>query len=488
MKRSKRPYRLPTPLTCDPARVANGVTMEIVGEYIRKHEYRMPRYVYLENLYKGFHDIYHQPEKEEWKPDNRLAVNFPRYITETFVGYGYGIPIRVTSPDDAVNDKIQEFGRDNEITDHNAEMVRLISVYGHAFEYYYQDEQAKTKLTAATPKELFVVYDDTLKDRALFAIRYGRHSLDTEMLGGLYGEIMTPGLIETFDGMDKKETIVNPYGYINCVEWRLNDDRMGLYEPVAGLVETYNAAIGEKANDVDAFAEAYLEILGADVDEPTLKDIRDNRFINLFGTADPKDVLVQFMQKPTADATQENLLNRLENLIYQTSMVANLSDKDFGSATSGTALAYKLQAMSNLAVSVDRKIEKSLRKRYKIFCTLSTNTPSKDAWRDLEFKMTRNIPKNVAEETEAAAQAEGIVSRRTQLSLLSYVPDPDAEIDRMDKEEEDAQKKQQVEFGKNYFGNGQQVQQVPQQSPKQPNDPSFATKNQQQLPGMPKVK
>lgn len=219
------------------------------------------------------------------------------------------------------------------------------------------------------------------------------------------------------------------------MEWRLNDERMGLYEPVAGLIESYNHAIGEKANDVDAFAEAYLAVLGAELEEDGVRRIRDRRLINLYGTDDAKDVIVQFLTKPTADATQENLLTRLERLIYQTSMVANISDETFGSAASGVALAYKLQAMSNLALTFDRKIEKSLRKRYKLFCSLSTNVANPDAWRDMEFKMARNLPRNIQEETAVAAQAEGLVSKRTQLELLSYVPDPAVELERMEKEE-----------------------------------------------------
>ena len=143
---------------------------------------------------------------------------------------------------------------------------------------------------------------------------------------------------------------------------------------------------------------------------------------------------MQFLQKPTADGTQENLLNRLETLIYQTSMVANISDESFGSAASGVALAYKLQAMSNLALTFDRKIEKSLRKRYKLFCSLSTNVPNRDAWRDVDIRTTRNLPKNVAEEAQTAAQLEGVVSKETQLSVLSIVPDVKKELERMEQE------------------------------------------------------
>lgn len=435
----KRPYKLPEPLTTDPAKVANGVSMELMQEYVRKHEERLLRYEYLENLYKGFHDVYNQPEKESWKPDNRLAVNFPRYITETFTGYGYGIPIKVSHPDKTVNDAIQLFGRDNEISDHESEMIKKCCIYGHAFEYIYQDEDTKTKLTACTPKEMFVVYDDTVKSRALFAVRYGYHTDETDQLGKMYGEILTKELIEPFDGGDKQKSVVNPYGYIPVIEWRLNDERMGLYEAVAGLVEAYNHTIGEKANDVDAFAEAYLAVLGAEIDEEGIYKIRDNRVINLYGTDDAKDILVEFLQKPTADGTQENLLDRLENLIYQTSMVANISDDSFGNGTSGTALAYKLQAMSNLALTFDRKIEKSLRKRYKIFCSLSTNVANKDAWQDIEITTSRNLPKNRLEEAQTAQAVDGIVSHATQLSLLSIVKDPKEEIKAIEKENKDSQ-------------------------------------------------
>ena len=429
--RQRRPYKLPEPLQCS---ADKPVTMTLVEDYIRQHEERFPRYLYLENLYKGFHDVYKQPEKPDWKPDNRLAVNFPRYITDTFLGFGYGVPIKKSHPDDTIAQAINDFERENEITDHEYELARKCCIYGHAFEYLYQDEEAKTKMTICTPMELFVVYDDTVKNRALFAVRYGYHSTETDQSGQRYGEILTREEIIPFEGSTAGEPMENPYGRLPCVEWMLNEDRMGLYEGVSGLVEAYNHTLGEKANDVDAFAEAYLAVLGAELDEDGIYKIRDNRVINLYGTDDAKDILVQFLQKPTADGTQENLLNRLETLIYQTSMVANISDESFGSAASGVALAYKLQAMSNLALTFDRKIEKSLRKRYKLFCSLSTNVSDRDAWRDVDIRTTRNLPKNVAEEAQTAAQLEGIVSKETQLSVLSIVPDVKKELERMEQE------------------------------------------------------
>lgn len=442
----KRPYKLPVPLLCD---ADTKITMDVVNEFIRKHEERLPRYQYLENLYNGFHDVFNLPEKESWKPDNRLAVNFPKYVTDVFMGYGYGIAVKKKHPDEEISNAIVEFDRMNQMEDHDFEMLKLTCKYGHAFEYMYQDEDAKTRVSENTPKELFVVYENNLKKRAYFAVRYGYKDDGVTK----YGEVITAERVKEFEGdafaAEEKE---NPYGKINVVEWIMNDERMGLYEEVAGLTEIYNKTIGEKANDVESFAEAYLAILGAEIDEEGVYKIRDNRIINLYGTDNAKDILVEFLQKPTADGTQENLLERTERLIHKISMVPDINSESFGNST-GVAIEYKLQPMSNLAKSLDRKVIKSMKKRYKLFCTLSTNVPNKDAWQDIEFISSRNIPKNILEEAQTANALDGVVSKETQLSVLSIVPEVSEEIKKLEKEQAEQEKQQDDILKKVMFGN-----------------------------------
>ena len=52
---------------------------------------------------------------------------------------------------------------------------------------------------------------------------------------------------------------------------------------------------------------------------------------------------------------------------------------------------------------------------------------------------TRNLPQNIADEAQTAASLEGIVSKETQLSVLSIVDNVQDEIDRIKQEEEEAQ-------------------------------------------------
>ena len=432
-------YKLPDPITKSASILDSGINMELIKADIKQHEERLQRYEYLENLYKGFHDILNSPDKESWKPDNRLVVNFPKYITDTFIGYAYGIPIKISHEDDKITEAIKNFNDSNEITDHDSEMVKLCCEFGHAFEYLYQNEDSETKITPMSPKNLFCVYDDSIRNSALFAVRYGNIKVDDKDV--MSGEILTRETIYNFIKDNITEERPNPYGYIPVVEWRMNTERMGLYETVAGLTETYNRVLAEKANDVDAFADVYLAVLGAELDEEGVYKIRDNRIINIYGTDNAKDVLVSFLQKPTADGTQENLLNRLERLIFQVTMVADISDDSFGSATSGVALAYKLQAMNNLAKMFDRKIEKSLKKRYKIFCSLGTNVSDAEAYKSIELQFSRNVPKNLTEEADIVTKLSGLLSRESLFKLLSVIDDPQKEIERIEKEEGTSQDK-----------------------------------------------
>ncbi|WP_270324649.1 phage portal protein [Lactococcus petauri] len=413
------------------------ITPEVVKEFIEKHKEEIARYQYLINMYKGIMDIASQKKKDDWKPDNRLAVNFPKYIVDTFTGYFNGIPVKKSHKDSKVLEKLQSFDNLNDMEDEESELAKVACIYGRAYELLYQDEATQTNVIYNTPENMFMVYDDSIKEEPLFAVRYG---IDDD--GKIQGEVYT--LLETIEingeasDLSFGDRTYNPYPELPVVEFYFNEERMSIFESVISLVNAFNKAISEKANDVEYFSDQYMAFLGAEVDIEDLKNIRSNRVINYYAR-DPEGankVDVKFLEKPDSDAQTENLLNRLEKLVFLTSMVANISDESFGSS-SGVALAYKLQAMSNLALSFQRKFQSSLNKRYKLFCSLTTNEAGKDSWKDIEYSFTRNEPKDIKEQAETATLLMGVASEETALSVLSVVPDVKTEIERINKEKAD---------------------------------------------------
>ena len=410
------------------------ITVEVLTKFMEKHKLEVARYEYLKNMYRGIMSIDDEPTKDPWKPDNRLTVNFTKYIVDTFTGYFNGIPVKKSHSDKEILSKLQEFDNLNDMEDEESELAKMACIYGRAFELLYQDEETRTNVTYNTPENMFMVYDDTIKQEPLFAVRYG-YDDDYKLYGEVYTKETTYALNGTMGFYNMTEQAPNPFDDLPVVEFYFNEERMSIFESVISLVNAFNKAISEKANDVDYFSDQYLAFLGAAVEEEDLKNIRSNRVINYYGEgSEAKNVDVKFLEKPDSDSETENLLDRLTKLIFQTTMVANISDESFGSS-SGVSLAYKLQAMSNLALSFQRKFQSSLNSRYKLYCELSTNVSNKDAWKDIEYTFTRNEPKDIKEQAETANILKGITSEETALSVISVIPDVQAEMEKIKKEE-----------------------------------------------------
>lgn len=408
------------------------ITEKVVNDFIKKHQEELERYEYLRNMYKGIMEISSQKAKDSWKPDNRLTNNFAKYIVDTFVGYFNGIPIKKRHDDEKVRKALQIFDNLNDIEDEESELAKMACIYGRAYELMYQNETTESEVVYCSPVDMFMVYDDSIKQKPLFAVYYG---IDDD--NNLHGTVYT--LLEAISISGKAEEVkfgdstYNAYSELPVVEYNFNEERMGIFEPVHSLINAYNKVLSEKANDVEYFSDQYIAFLGALLDEEDMKNIRDNRIINFFSTDPNSNVEVKFLDKPDSDAQTENLLNRIERLLFQLTMVANISDESFGSS-SGVSLAYKLQAMSNLALSFQRKFQSAVNRRYALWSSLKTNVSDSDAWAGIEYTFTRNEPKDIKEQAETASILKGITSEETALSVISVIPDVQAEMDKIKKE------------------------------------------------------
>jgi SPP1 family phage portal protein len=412
------------------------LTAEELLEFIKLHQAKVPRYRELKKQYESKPPILYLPDKDPWKPDNRLVVNFAKYLVDTFNGYFSGIPVKVAHDIETVNDAVNDFWNLNDLDDTLSELSKLTSMYGVGFLYVWQDEDARTKVTYNDPLDMFVIYDDTIEQKPKYAVRY-KLNKDDQIEGTLITLNEYIEFAEGKKGLTFADAQAHYYPTLPVIEFVENEEHQSLIEPVESLINAYNKAVSEKANDVDYFSDAYLKILGAELDEEGTYKIRDNRIINLFGTDDASKIIVDFLSKPDGDTSQENLLDRIERLIYQTSMIANINDESFGNA-SGVSLEFKLQPMKNLAAMKERKFTRGLNTLFKLFLSLPTNVPAAyaDEWTNVHYRFTRNIPRNIPDEAKTARELDGIVSDETKLSVLSIVDNVQDEMDRIEAERE----------------------------------------------------
>ena len=415
------------------------LTLVLLQEFLDEHSREVNnRFKKLLDAYMSDHDILHDQKKPNYKPDNRVVVNFPKYIVDTMNGFFIGNPVKTVADDDKVADFVEYLDQYNDQDDNNAELSKLCSIFGKAYEMYFTDEEAKLCITYLSPMEAFMIFDDSILERPLYFVRRYKDRENTE-----YGSIANKYGVRYFKvtgGLQWTDEDWQPHFFpdVPATEYVENSERQGLFEPVLTMVNAYNKAVSEKANDVDYFADAYMKVLGVTLNEESLKHIRDNRIINFEGENAEK-LIVEFMGKPESDTTQENLLERLERLIFQISMVANISDENFGGST-GIALKYKLQAMSNLEKTKERKFTSGMNRRYKLLFGHPSSKVPADAWVQLHYKFTPNIPANLLEEAQIASQMEGITSHETQLKVLSVVDDVQGELDKIEEENQAPEK------------------------------------------------
>ena len=404
-----------------------------LGRFLSQHSAEVIfRYKPLLEAYMTEYPIFREPPKPKYKPDNRIAVNFAKYIVDTMNGFFIGIPVKLQCDDEEVSKYVEFLDQYNDQDDNNAELSKICSIYGKGYEMYYVDNDSRIGITYLDPLEAFMIYDDSVLENPRYFVRT---YLDSNNV--LHGSVSDDEKVRYFVQKGKIQFLdeyENKHGFagVPATEYRENAEEQGIFEPVLTMIDAYNKAISENAHDVDYFADAYMKILGAVLDEEEIKHIRDDRIINFDEDADR--MIVEFLQKPDGDTTQEHLIDRLEKLIFQISMVANISDENFGTS-SGIALKYKLQSMSNLAKTKERKFNSGMNRRYMLIFSNPVSGMKKDDWVKVRPVFTRNFPANVLEETQIACNLDGITSKRTQLETLSIIDNVDKEIERIEEEE-----------------------------------------------------
>jgi SPP1 family phage portal protein len=90
--------------------------------------------------------------------------------------------------------------------------------------------------------------------------------------------------------------------------------------------------------------------------------------------------------------------------------------------------------MSNLEKTKERKFASGMNRRYKLLFGHPSSKVPADAWVQLSYVFVPNIPANLLEEAQIAAQLEGITSHKTQLTVLSCVDNVEDELDLIEEE------------------------------------------------------
>lgn len=413
------------------------LTKEVIKWIIEKHSEEKNRIAELRDYYNNKNAITNRQYKDTNKPQNRLSHPFASYITNMATGYFLGNPISYNSENKNLLERILDIFKYNDEADNNTTLAKYSSIAGYAVELLYIDENSNARFKALSGDEVAIVYDNTLEENILYAIRYFEEDIPGEDKIRTTINVYTSNTIQTYKLEDNEITFIDEVAhYFNDVPVSVyvnNDELYGDFERVKGLIDAYDKTQSDTANDFEYFTNALLVISGVLVEDEEGLNFKENRVINFAGT----DGKAEYLIKDINDNALENYKNRLVEDIHKFAQIPNLTDEKFAGNVSGESMKYKLMGLENVVSVKEAKFKKGLMRRIELLCNfLNIATNDLMLYTDIQPIFTRNKPKNDVELANMVKSLYGILSDETLISILPFIENSKEEIEKRDLEKE----------------------------------------------------
>ena len=415
------------------------LTKEVIKWIIEKHSEEKTRIAELRDYYNNKNAITNRQYKDANKPQNRLSHPFASYITNMATGYFLGNPISYNSENQDLLERILDIFKYNDEADNNTTLAKYSSIAGYAVELLYIDENSNARFKTLPGDEVAIVYDNTLEENILYAIRYFEEDIPGEDKTKITINVYTSNAIQTYQLEDNEMTFIDEVAhYFNDVPVSVyvnNDELYGDFERVKGLIDAYDKTQSDTANDFEYFTNALLVISGVLVEDEEGLNFKENRVINFAGT----DGKAEYLIKNINDSALENYKNRLIEDIHKFAQIPNLTDEKFAGNVSGESMKYKLMGLENIISIKEAKFKKGLMRRIELLCNfLNIATNDLMLYTDIQPVFTRNKPKNDVELANMVKSLYGILSDETLISILPFIENSKEEIEKRDLEKENA--------------------------------------------------
>ena len=444
-----------------------GVDTYILAKIIEKH---LPNSIYNRGLFDRYTCVtegvpifgrHPRFEEEDDKAviNNRINNDFFSEIVDFKTGYFAGVPIAYSYSDtkeakeetadagdtyseaeearDEASKVLSDFVTLNNMYDVDMETTKYASICGYSGRLLYLDDGIERVIPIA-PYECAILSETDITEPK-YAVRY---YIVADINGSEYYNVTfyDSDSIRYYTGTsysglselaDKRK--VNVYGACPLQGIPNNKELIGDAEKVISLIDTYDTNISDAANDLESFSNAYMVIENMPLDDNEITKMQHSGVLNVnTGVYNGK---VYFLTKDMTDTYLSNQLNRVEKNIYRFSKTPNLNDEAFGTA-SGVALKFKLTGLEAKCGMFQAKVISAGTYMFKALANAWGKKKIKVDPLQVVMEFTRNFPLDLLSEAQAVGQllSTGVVSKRTAMSQLSFIDDPDYEMELLEEE------------------------------------------------------
>lgn len=405
---------------------------KMINKFVVENQPKLERY---KNYYDGVQAILRKSYSDASKPCSRTVINYCKNIADSYCGY-LATPGFISYKSNEDIEEVMDILRYNDYQAEDADFLLDALVYGTAYELMFNDASGKTRFRLINPTQCFAVFDDSLTGDLLYFVRMYKASD--------WDDSDTYNVDVYSDYSIKHYTMTGMNGYLNFVAEELHyfsqcpanvfmlPDEKSIFDCIVGLQDAANELVSNEIDDYSAFCDAYLTLIGADLDADDVAMMKQNRVLVL-----PEGANAQWLTKNANDAQVENILKRIHDSIYRIAACPDFSSEAFvGGVASGIAIQYRLTGMETRAGKIEAAMKKALQRRVEIITGIAALKLGEEVFRDVEIDFKRNIPEDTTSTIALINALKGTVSDATLIGQLPFVTDVNAELEAVQKQKQ----------------------------------------------------
>lgn len=447
------------------------VDLELLKKCKQDFDMKLTMYMNMQRYYDGYTDALENYKMITKRANTKVNCNFIQKFVNEEASYCCGNKVTYSSHSDnsdAIEDIRLNFRHWRE--KHNKELCKQSLIFNEAYELYYIDSEGLFNSLICTPLDSYVLQDDygnvilfirfwTKKFDDMKQLYADVYTIDTIEHYSVIGDVFTPiipGSDETIKGNDNiiegfndisgigtvnnNSTDVNIFSQVPVGIVNIGTIDESLYAMLKGLQDGYETNLSDMVNEISDFRNAYLVFMNCQLDDKTVDENGETDLdkmkrlgvMNLKG--DKTDA--KWLIKEINDSFVQNTLNTLEDKMYQLSSHINNNEK-LVSNTSSLALRNRLIGLEEKCTNNIQALIDCIKTRLKfLFEYLKIKQNKNYDWKDIDIKITPNIPTDDLMMAQIISQLNGKLSLKTGLAQLSFVDNVDNEISEIKKENE----------------------------------------------------
>lgn len=384
-----------------------------------------PRLEKLERYYLGKHNILMRQMADDTQPNNKVVINYPSLICDSYASYLVGTPI-VYNGDEQLASVLNY----NDVADEDLEIATDANIFGFAIEQLYLDEDGQIRFTRVSPKETILICDNSIQHNMRAGIKFfpiDDYTFSVEVYDKEKVSIYTAstGLSE----LHLTEERPHYFKDVPFVEYINNEYRQSSFEQVMGLIDGLEKLASDEVNTFEQFCDCYMILKNVVAEAEDIQQMKQNRVLLLDSDSD-----ASYLTKQVNIEQITSLKNEFVKNIHKISCVPDMSDENFANNASGVAIRYKILAFENQTAKKERKFKKGLQRRLELINNILSITGK--AYLDTQIIFTRNLPVNELEIAQEVNMLRGLVSNKTLLAQLPFVDDIETELEQIQEETE----------------------------------------------------